>query len=290
MGFFSKEECNLCGAKVGFLSRKTLVNKSGYICKECEKKCSFLINVSQFTPEGIKEHISYMEKQNKIYKEAYEVLDKKKKERHIHSFRGLIFADDIAMFEVVDPKGDKKVYKELFRYDQIENYKTYNVANNDSQNGKKYSEVGVIINLKSSVQDVFGSNNRVYAKAPDVHPYVNELKIPTGKDVNDLGSTNGIIDKLDKLFNRYEDRSLLGNIKSSFTGTEKEKRQREHMKNVMETAGSMLKAKITKNEGDIEKAQEKKQDLKEATMNLAFDNRPKYSQIANDVEKRILGE
>ena len=58
----------------------------------------------------------------------------------------------------------------------------------------------------------------------------------------------------------------------------------------MGTAGSMLKAKITKNEGDIEKAQEKKQDLKESTMNLAFDNRPKYSQIANDVEKRILGE
>ena len=52
----------------------------------------------------------------------------------------------------------------------------------------------------------------------------------------------------------------------------------------------MLKAKITKNDEDIEKAQEKKQDLKEATMNLAFDNRPKYSQIANDVEKRILGE
>ena len=58
MGFFSKEECNLCGAKVGFLSRKTLVNKSGYICKECEKKCSLIINVSQFRPEGIKEYIS----------------------------------------------------------------------------------------------------------------------------------------------------------------------------------------------------------------------------------------
>lgn len=290
MGFFSKEECNLCGAKVGFLSRKTLVNKSGYICKECEKKSSFLINVSQFTPEGIKEHISYMEKQNKIYKEAYEVLDKKKKERHIHSFRGLIFADDIAMFEVVDPKGDKKIYKELFRYDQIENYNTYNVANNDSQNGKKYSEVGVIINLKSSVQDVFGSNNRQYAKAPDVHPYVNKLKITTGRDVNDLGTTREIIDKFDKLFNRYEDRSVLGSVKASFVGTESQKRQREYAKNAIGAAGSMLKAKITKNDEDIEKAQEKKQDLKEATMNLAFDNRPKYSQIANDVEKRILGE
>ncbi len=39
MGLFSKEECNLCGEKAGFLSRKRLVNKSGYICKECEKKC-----------------------------------------------------------------------------------------------------------------------------------------------------------------------------------------------------------------------------------------------------------
>ena len=287
MGFFSKEECNFCGAKEGFLGRKTLLNKSGYICKECEKKCSFLINVSDFTPEGLEKHIAYMEKQNKIYKEAYEVLDKKQKEKFVSSFRGLIFADEIAMFEVIDPKADKKVYKELFRYDQIEDYQTYEVENTDSQNGKKYAEVGVIINLMSSVKDIWG--NSEYAEMSNVHPYVKELKITLGKDVDTLSSTKGIIDKLDKLFNRYEDRSLLGNVKSSFTGTEEEKRNRDYVKNIFGTAGSMLKSKITKNEDDIQKAEEKKQGLKDMTENLATDNRAKYTKIANSVEDRILG-
>ena len=76
----------------------------------------------------------------------------------------------------------------------------------------------------------------------NVHPYVKELKITLGKDVDTLSSTKGIIDKLDKLFNRYEDRSLFGNIKSSFTGTEEEKRNRDYVKNIFGTAGSMLKS------------------------------------------------
>lgn len=33
------------------------------------------------------------------------------------------------MFEVIDPKAEKRNYKELFRYDQIRNYKVYVVEN-----------------------------------------------------------------------------------------------------------------------------------------------------------------
>ena len=34
---FSKQECSFCGNLVGILGRDSLVNKEGYICKECQK-------------------------------------------------------------------------------------------------------------------------------------------------------------------------------------------------------------------------------------------------------------
>ena len=83
MGLFSKEPCAFCGNKVGFLSRKRLVNKEGYICKVCESKCSALINVGHFTKAEIEEHIAYMEKQNKLYEEVFEKIDKKAKSRFV---------------------------------------------------------------------------------------------------------------------------------------------------------------------------------------------------------------
>lgn len=60
----------------------------------------------------------------------FEPLDKSKKEKIIgEAFHGIVFADEIAMFEVIDPKAEKRNYKELFRYDQIRNYKVYVVEN-----------------------------------------------------------------------------------------------------------------------------------------------------------------
>ena len=59
MGLFSKEECSFCNDKVGFLNRKKLVNNEGYICKNCEMKCSALINVGRFTKQDIEDHIKY---------------------------------------------------------------------------------------------------------------------------------------------------------------------------------------------------------------------------------------
>ena len=283
MGLFSKEQCGFCDNKVGFFSRKRLVNKEGYICKECEKKCSSLINVGRFTKSDIEEHMKYMENQNKIYLEAFEPLTKDQKQRFMCVETGVEFADDIAMFKYNSPADKKKVYNELFRYDQIKSYEPYTVENSNSQGGKKFSEVGVKIKLYCSwtpdMKDKVG--NRSY------HPYVEELKVPRHKNV-DSYTSDPMIDYLDKLFGKYEDNSLVGGIKSSFIGTNKQRQDMKMAADSLKALGSLAKSKITGNEDDIEKANENIESLKNEAADYITGNRATYTKIANEVEDRIL--
>lgn len=288
MGLFSKEPCVICGNKVGFLSRKRLVNKEGYICKECEKKCSEFINVGHFTKADIEEHIKYMEKQNKLYKEAFELLDKSHKARFVSISTGVEFADEIAMFKVVSPKANKKVYQELFRYDQINHYEPYFKENTNSNSDKKYSEVGLTIHLNCSRRGFGEAEGSVTgAGARNFHPYVKELRIPTARNVNDFSHV-GLKDYLDKLFGKYEDNSVVGSIKSSFVGTNKERAEMKVAAEGLKALGSLAKSKMTKNEADSEKASENMEALKNDALDLATGNRASYTKIANEVEDRIL--
>lgn len=283
MGLFSKEECAFCNNKVGILGRKKLVNNEGYICKECEEKCSCLINVGRFTKQEIEEHMKYMERQDKIYREAFENIDKKQKERFVCIETGVEFADEIAMFRYLSPAANKKVYKELFRYDQIKSYEPYTIANTNSQGGKKYSEVGVKIKLFCS----WTPDAKQFAENRSYHPYVEEIKVPRHKNVDDYNS-DPMIDYLDKLFGRYEDNSLVGGIKSSFIGTNQERRQMKVASEGLKALGSFAKSKITGNDEDIEKAQANMDILKNDALNYVTENRAAYTKIANDVEDQIL--
>ena len=102
MGLFSKEECCFCNKKVGMLSRKKLRDKK-YICRDCEKNCSAFIDISKFDSEYAKQHFEYMKKQDILYKQAFEPLSKEEKLRTFYQFSGIVFADSIAMFEVITP-------------------------------------------------------------------------------------------------------------------------------------------------------------------------------------------
>ena len=114
MGIFSKEECYFCNKKVGVLTRKKLRDKK-YICRDCEKNCSAFIDISKFDSEYAKQHFEYMKKQDILYKQAFEPLSEEEKLRTFYQFSGIVFADSIAMFEVITPKTEKKNFKELFR-------------------------------------------------------------------------------------------------------------------------------------------------------------------------------
>ena len=283
MGLFSKEECVCCGNKVGFFSRKRLVNKEGYICKECEKKCSPLVNVGRFTKKDIEEHIKYMENQNKLFEEKFEKIEKDKKQRFVCVETGVEFADEIAMFRYLSPQANKKVYKELFRYDQIKSYEPYMTSNTNSQNGKKYSEVGIIIKLFNS----WTPDNKQFADNRSYHPYVEEIKVPRHRNVDDYNS-DPMLDYLDKLFGKYEDRSLIGGIKSSFIGTNKQREQMKVAGEGLKALGSLAKSKISKNEEDKKKAKENVDKLKEDAADLATGNRASYTKIANAIENQVL--
>ena len=289
MGFFSnlfsKQECSFCGNQVGALSRDSLVNKEGYICKECLKKCSSLVKIGRFTKAQVEEHMKYMENQNKIFKEAFEVIDKEDRQRFMCVETGVEFANDIAMFRYLSPTANKKLYTELFRYDQIKSYEQYMIENTNSQDGKKFSEVGVVIKLFTS----WGVGNEQFKGNKSYHPYVEEIKVPRHKNV-DSYTSDPMIDYLDKLFGRYEDRSLIGGIKSSFVGTNKEREQMKVASEGLKALGNLAKSKITGKEEDAEKAKASMEALKNDAADLVTGNRTTYTRIANDVEAQILNK
>ncbi len=289
MGLFSKEECAFCGNKVGFFSRKKLINNEGYVCKECEKKCSALINVSHFTRDELKKHMEYMEKENKLYEEAFVPIDKKNKQRFVTISTGIECADEIAMFRYVSPQADKKVYKELFRYDQIKSYEEYYKENTNASNGKKYSEVGLTIHLNCS-RPQFGESagSVVGAGSRNYHPYVHEIQVPTARDTDSFSHV-GLKDHLDKVFGVYEDNSFVGGIKSSIVGTNKERQERKVAGEGFKALGNLAKAKITGNEEDAEKAKDSLNTLKNDAADLVTHNRASLTRTANEVEDRILG-
>lgn len=293
MGFFSnlfsKQSCEFCGNQVGALSRKKLKD-SKYICKECEKNCSAFIDPCRFDMEYMKEHMEYMKKQDILYKKEFEPLDKKQKDRIVHEgYHGIVFADDIAMFEVVHPKANKKNYKELFRYDQIVNYKVYTVNSMSTEEGaKKYSEVGVTIDIRCAIGDeALGENNveskRIY------HPYVEELKILCGRDEDDTFSTNLIIAHLDRIFCK-ESSTVAGSIKESIIGTKKERQQMGMAVDMVKGLGSLAKAGITGSEEDKEKAKNAMKTVAEDGLNLAFNNMGQYQELANAAEQRAWAD
>lgn len=282
MGLFSKEECAFCGNKVSFLKRKKLVNNEGYICSECEKKTSGLINVGRFTKEKLINHIKYMEEQDKLYREAFLPIDKKNKDSFMCIETGIEFANDIAMFKFHSPICDKKrEYQELFRYDQIRSYEPYFIENINTQNGNKYSEVGVKIVLNCSWEPDMKS----YAENRSFHPYVSEIKIPRKKNVDSFDDDT-LIEFLDKLFGRYEDNSLLGSVKSSIVGTNKEKKQMKVATEGLKALGNIAKAKI--NGAEIDK--NIVETFENSAMDLLTGNNATYTKVANAIEAKILNK
>ena len=193
------------------------------------------------------------------------------------------------MFRYVSPEADKKVFKELIRYDQIRDYEPY-YKNNTSSDGKKYAEVGLTIRLNCSRPkfgeapgSVNGVGNRSY------HPYIHELQVPTARNV-DAFSGFGLKEHLDKVFGVYEDTSVVGSIKSSFIGTNKERQQIKVASEGLAALGNLAKSKITGNEEDAAKAADSMATLKEDALDMATHNRSSLAKTANEVEDRILGD
>ena len=183
---FSKEACELCGKESGILSRAKL--KDGkYVCTDCTKNASSFYHEVRYTLDEFKKHLEYMERENELYEKAFATLPAEKKDIQIRNFsNGIIFADDIGMFEIVNAKTKAKNKKELFRYDQIWDFKTYTKPAPEGSN-YKYSEVGIKIKMLSEADE-----DPEYVLASDYikslrHPYIREeLEIVCAKNTNNI--------------------------------------------------------------------------------------------------------
>lgn len=285
MGLFSKEKCEFCGKEAGMLGRKKLSDKK-YICKDCEKNCSAFMEPSRFDTEYLRTHMEYMRKENELYQKVFEPLSKEQKDRFIHEgFYGIVFADEIAMFEIIDPKADKKNYKELFRYDQIKDYEVYK-KENTAEGGKKYSEVGVKIKMNCRIGPTSVGMSDVEKKLS--HPYVQEIDILCEKNTDNTSNTSLIIGHLNKIFGRASN-TVVGAIKESIMGTEHERQGYKAGADALKAFGSFAKAKMSGNEEDAEKAKENINTAVESGFAYASENRSTYTKIADEVEKNALG-
>ena len=292
MGFFSelfsKQTCAFCGNQVGAMSRKKMQDKN-FICKECQKNCSAFLEPSAFDTEYLKKHMEHMKKQDILYKKEFETLDKKKKERFVHEgYYGLQFADEIGMFEVVDPKANKKNYKELFRYDQIKDYEVYATPNmNTGEGQKKYSEVGIKIKMNCQIGvDAVGISETEKRLS---HPYVEEFKILCARNTDDATANTEARHHLNEIFGRPSE-TVVGSIKEKFTGTAHERQGIKAGTDTLRALGGLAKSKITGNEEDAEKAKEKIQQAADSGMAYFSENKTQYSKVADAAEKRAWGE
>lgn len=179
MGFFSnlfsKQACELCGKEVGALSR-TKLNDGKYICSDCMKNCSAFYPAVRFSLEEVKEHMEYMKKMDSFCKEVFDTNTNKKDFALMFQKTGIKLADDLGMFEIVTSKTKQKNYRELFRYDQIWDFKLYGKENTAENAPKKYSETGVKIKMINRLDtDPFINVNNKYDEFK--HPYAQEFEV-----------------------------------------------------------------------------------------------------------------
>ena len=234
---FSKESCSICGKEEGILGRTKLTD-GNFICSDCRKKCSpFLKAIVRCDLDHIKKHIEYLNMQKELYEKEYNVLpdDKKKAYGKDLLFNGIKLADDIGMFEIYNSETKKYGHKELFRYDEIFDFKAYGKPNSEGS-AKKYQEVGVTIKMLKSIDTNFDQDR--YIKE-----YLEEISIPTASQVD-------VIDEsfLYKHLNRIMGISIEGNL-----GVYDDGKVRIEYRNINDINMKFDRDKYTKLANDAEK-------------------------------------
>ena len=258
MGFFgnlfSKQTCGICGKEVGALSR-TKLGDGNYVCHACKKEMSGYYDLHRHDLEDVKKHLKYMEKSNELYEKEFATLGKEAIDYcgHHGSYK-IGFADSIGMFEIISPLTKKSNKKELFRYDQIEGFGSYEVLNsaNRQEGEKKYKEYGVLIKMRCA--ENYANLDASAAEKAKMHPYVIELKIPIQHNVDVPSGGDRIFAHLNSIFGSKASpvASAAASVASVFLGS---------------PAASII-----------------------PTTNFSDANRAEYAKLADKVETRALGK
>lgn len=201
-----KQVCALCGNECGVMHR-TKIKGDDFVCNECKRKCRKFIRLSDYTKEELEEHIRYMERQEKLYQTCFA---DGKRDTYPSAFRkqALSFVDEVGMFEIMDrDTSERKLYHELFRYDQILSYEPYVEHDKPTEPGKPevFKESGVKLRLagaRDHVQLDQASTNR----GIHTHPYVRqEIKVVFHTSENETDYTKSAIAHLNHIFGVHDD-------------------------------------------------------------------------------------
>ena len=181
-GLFSKEACVCCGKEVGALSR-TKLKDGAFVCSDCVKECSYLFKPVLYSLEEYINHLKYMQFQDELYKYYQGIDDSKKISVMKDLFSGIIFADEIGMFEVINKKSKEAKHKELFRYDDIMDFKMYGIENPEGS-PHKYKEVGIKIKMMTNYVGIGGD----YHTKHKINKYADEFTIPLLSATDSIGN------------------------------------------------------------------------------------------------------
>jgi len=199
----------------------------------------FYVRKSRFDVDGLREHMEYMQKVDRIYKEVA-LMGETRPLRYPSATRrqGIEFFDEIGMFRIIDGSrdNDERYPKELFRYDQVASYEPYiEESDSDDDDGKKvFGEGGIIIRLVGTPDDT--SRMRKGLRA---HPYIlDEIKVCFAENdrekddylkyaenaIQHFNYIFGVNDDTKGLFNfgmtKSEKRDLMGNVAFAKTAFE----------------------------------------------------------------------
>ena len=285
---FGKKTCAFCGGECGMLNR-TKIKGDEYICGKCDDMCSFHIKKSRFTKDQLAEHIEYMKRSDRIYKEVALTGEPSHRYPSATARQGLEFFDDIGMFRIIDgAKDGKEQYpKELFRYDQVTSYEPYlEESEEKDQNGAVktvFRAAGIKIRFGGGVGfDMTQTNTGLRA-----HPYItDEVKVCFATNErereNYLKYAENAIHHFNRIFGVHDEgRALFG-----FGMSKQEKRDLMGAIGFAKTAVEAVK--VAKDGGELseEKAAEIRENM-DAMRDAQTNGLAKYTRAADAAEAKI---
>ena len=292
MGLFSKETCALCGKEVGALKRTKIQNKE-FICNDCDDGCSTFIDLYKLNKDEIVQHIEHMKKLEKLYNEVFVPSSKKSSYPSSPRDFGIIFADEVGMFQVMTSSSGGRHAKELFRYDQVAGYEGYTDTSSNSTNGKEeIKEAGVKITFLDPRGQQFASNN----KGLRPHPFVEkEIKIvlasrPRERDYESAENmVSSVVRKFDYIFGVNDDSTALFSIR----GSKNQQRKMQAGSDMLKGGIAMIKAAKAQKAGeevDQEAVQAQLQQAADSASDAQTSGLARYSRAADEAEQRAWGE
>jgi hypothetical protein len=287
MGLFSKETCTFCGKEAGAMSRIKLRSKE-YMCKDCEALCSKYIEPSRLTRDEILAHMEDMRKKVILYNNVFEPYPNKDATIGRGKEGGVIFCDDLGMFQVKDNVTHKnRNLPELFRYDQVSNY-SYFLDKTGSSGGDRV-DMGVSISLRTV--DRFNSTNNSLHPAKSIS--ADEIKLVLYKSLADKeirsrqNVPQSIIGKFDVIFGKHDTSKAMfqsfskSDMRNIQAGTE-----------ILKSGLAMFKAQKAQNSG--EEINQTAYDAQMQTTGNAMNDAltgglAQYTRNADEAERRAWG-